>query len=100
MSKDILLEDNGSFKVENGDLVVDESTSQEVSLILTSFKGNWKQHPFIGVGIDNYIQSPQTASSLFELEHEIKRQLTLDNKVSKVRVDGLENITIDARNKL
>jgi hypothetical protein len=51
MRQDFILNDNGSFKVANGDFVVAESNEQHVRLILETNPNEWKASPITGAGL-------------------------------------------------
>ena len=72
--QDFLNDENGDLLIQNGDFVVGASDSQHVEDILTSFVGEWKQYPFLGVGLLQYLksQNPNTAITA------IKTQLQSD----------------------
>ncbi len=57
MAKDILLDDDDDLLFEDGDLVVDESSDQEVGLILRSNQGDWRASPMTGFGLQQRIRS-------------------------------------------
>jgi hypothetical protein len=80
--KDIALDDNFDLKIKNGDFVVSESDEQHIALIIRTYKGNWKEHALVGVGIDFEI-----ASSGYDqiIKRNISVQLNNDGyKVEKV----------------
>ena len=52
---DILLDEDFDLVVKNGDLVVGESTLQHQALLLLSNKGDWRQSPTVGMGLNNYL---------------------------------------------
>jgi hypothetical protein len=60
----------------NGDFVAIESDTQHVKDIILSFPGWWKNSPSIGVGVTNYIGSP---NKLQQLNREIRLNLLADN---------------------
>jgi len=53
--KDLLIDDNLDLRIENGDFVVGESSLQHQYMIINSQKGEWKESPELGVGIDDEI---------------------------------------------
>ncbi len=83
---------NGDIVIESGDLNVKDALRQNQSLLLESNKGEWKQSPTVGVGVNNYLKD----TNLLGLKAEIKRQLQQDgmtiNKLevnySKIKVDA------------
>lgn len=55
-SKDVLIEEDITGRVDiainNGDIAIGDCTLQNVGLILISQRGEWKQYPALGIGID------------------------------------------------
>ena len=50
--KDILIDNNNDLRLStDGDFEVDYSDNQQQKAILTTEKGEWKEHPEVGVGI-------------------------------------------------
>ena len=73
---DILLDDAGNFKVENGDFATGESDAQHVELLMVSTKGSIREFPTIGVGIVNWVKRQNV--DLKGLEREINVNLQAD----------------------
>jgi hypothetical protein len=73
---DILLDENGNYRVENGDFVVGESDDQHVELLLVSTKGSFREYPTLGTGIVNWVKKQNI--DLNGLEREIKVNLQAD----------------------
>lgn len=76
MAKDILLDDTGDLKIENGDFVIGESDLQNVELIVESFKGEFKEFPNIGFGLLKYLKSDISET---EFKRDLKVELEKDN---------------------
>lgn len=57
MVKDIILDDSNDLSFSVGDFVIKDSDQQHVILIINTFLGQWKQYPFVGVGIVRYLNS-------------------------------------------
>jgi len=91
MAKDILTDENGELAVLNGDLHIGNSDQQHVEHILTSAKGHYKQHPLIGVGIEDYLNAPNSLITRQKLEKEINLQL---------ESDGAKEITVSYNDTL
>lgn len=93
---DLLLDNNGDLKIENGDFVIGDATLQNQNAILQSQKGEFKEHPEVGVGLDNGIldENPR------EIISEIRKQFIHDGLEIKT-FDILENgdLIIDANYK-
>lgn len=90
--KDILLNSDGTFKIINGDFAVGDSLNQEVAELLRARKGDYKEFPLTGVGIEDFINDDDQGAMF----REIHKQLQEDNKV--VNNISLENgkLKIDA----
>jgi hypothetical protein len=71
---DILLTDN-DMGIKDGDIATGNANAQDIDLLLTSHKGEWKQHPITGVGISDYLLSDGRDAD--ELGAEIRQQLRL-----------------------
>lgn len=96
-STDILLNSSYDLQIANGDFVIGDSEAQHVELILLANKGDFRQFPFLGVGLKKYINSPGAGN---ELGREVGIQLELDGyKVGEVDLSDLSNIQIDAERK-
>lgn len=56
--KDIILnEENDLIINETGDFLIKESDQQHIVLIINTFIGDWKNHPYCGVGIIRYLSA-------------------------------------------
>lgn len=90
---DFIIEDD--LEIENGDFRIDEASQQNLTHILLSQKGSFKEYPILGVGLTRYINSPDSTARL-RLENEIDKQLIYDNfNVKTLDVNDLKNIKID-----
>ncbi|AXT59699.1 hypothetical protein D1816_04785 [Aquimarina sp. AD10] len=93
--KDFKLDNNRDLVIKNGDFAIGDTDQQNIELLLLSHKGSFKEHPILGVGITDYLKSPEIISRL-RLENEISNQLEYDNFFIKdLDVNNLENIHID-----
>lgn len=95
-AKDFKSDTDGDLYIASGDFAIFESDSQHIVDLITSNKGDWKEYPLCGVGIDNYINS--NTSQLF-LTKDIKAQLTTDGfgNIDVIYEDNNSlNFTIDA----
>ena len=90
MAKDILLSDDFDLLIKDGDLAVGESGGQNIKLVLLSHKGNWKQTPWLGVGLDGFLLEDATNT---EIKQEIRKQLRADG--AKVRAIRYRNGELD-----
>jgi hypothetical protein len=75
MSNDIILDDELDLQIENGDFVIAASDMQHVDHILRAHKGEYKDHPQVGIGISKYLK---TTGKELELKREIRIQLSYD----------------------
>ncbi len=85
MRKDFLLFEN-DLLIKDGDFVIGESDLQHIEHIIASQRGGYKQFPLIGVGINQYINSPIDGI----LRREIQLQLQADGY-------GLQQIKVDSQ---
>ena len=95
--KDILIDNNNDLRLStDGDFEVCYSDNQQQKAILTTEKGEWKEHPEVGIGIAQML-----ADDLYtEMLIEVKKQLEYDgmqiNDVAlqeggKLLIDGTYN---------
>lgn len=83
--KDIYLNDTFEPIVENGDFAVAPNLNQAQALLLQTNKGEWKQHPTMGVGVPNFLET----FNMYELSREIREQFSKDGmKVNRVQING------------
>lgn len=83
--KDIYLNDTFEPIVENGDFAVAPNLNQAQALLLQTNKGEWKQHPTMGVGVPNFLET----FNMSELSREIREQFSKDGmKVNRVQING------------
>lgn len=95
MSKvnDILLDENLDIIFENGDIKTGPSTNQHQKLLLISEKGQWRMHPFVGVGLLSAINDDEQGS----LNAEIRKQFELDGMFCKhIKIDAEGKLNIEA----
>lgn len=95
--KDILIDNNNDLRLSaDGDFEVGYSDNQQQMAILTTEKGEWKEHPEVGVGIAQMLADDLYTEALIE----IKKQLEYDgmqiNDVAlqeggKLLIDGTYN---------
>jgi hypothetical protein len=92
-SHDIILKDDFSLDIRNGDFFIDNSDDQHQQLIIRANTGNFLEFPLLGVGIQKYINGNLTEA---QLNREIRIQLAGDGyNVKSILVDGSQ-ITIEA----
>jgi phage baseplate assembly protein W len=85
MAKDLLMIEN-DLLIKDGDYVVGESTQQHIEHILLARPGEYKNVPWIGVALEDYIQGPQTPI----IEEEIKRKIRLHIESDGAKVGIIE----------
>ena len=91
MAKDFLDDSNGDIAIVAGDLAIGFSDEQHMQDILVAQKGDYKQHPLVGVGIANYLKSPNSLVTRRTLEKEILVQSQADGAtqiVAEYSTDG------------
>ena len=94
--RDVLVDDQNDLRLLLGDFEVGYSDNQQQKAILITEKGEWKEHPEVGIGIAQML-----ADDLYtEVLIEIKKQLEYDgmqiNDVAlqeggKLLIDGIYN---------
>jgi len=96
-AKDILTGSDNDCIILNGDFHVGESDVQHVNDIISAMPGYYKQFPFLGVGIDLYLNSSGKEQ---QLENSIRLNMQSDGyDVSEVTVQS-DNNTIDSNTKI
>lgn len=98
----ILLDANGDLYIrpvrdENGLIVqgiqIGDVTNQNMDMILRMQPGELKEHPTVGVGIDNMLLD----KDYLEYKHKIRQQLADDGmEVNHLEING-KNIEINAK---
>lgn len=73
--QDYLHEDAHELRIKNGDFVLGKSHKQALGLILSSHKGDWRQSPWVGVNLREWINDE---GSVTALKHIIQSQLEID----------------------
>jgi hypothetical protein len=95
MAVDFIINDDLDLAIKNGDFVLDESDAQEGRLIMLSTRGNWRQHPLLGIGVMRWINKAITASIERAIQKTVRLQFEYDDK--KVQEISLET---DTNNRL
>lgn len=75
--KDLVLDKDNDIKILNGDFDTSESEMQEVSLILQSTQGEWKESPVLGPNLYQYLHAK---TDKIAIERQMRIHLALDNK--------------------
>jgi len=90
--KDFRLNENGDLAIVNGDFVIADATSQHQEHIIVAQKGEYKEFPEIGVGIENMV--------LDENPRKILTQIRRNFEYDGMKVNSLDftedSIIIDA----
>jgi len=90
---DILLNDDGSLLIRNGDFVVGESMNQQQAMLLIAHPGEFKMSPEIGIGISDLLLGEE----LLEYRHRIRNQYMLDGlKINRLELYEIGKLKIDA----
>ncbi|WP_044213466.1 hypothetical protein [Flammeovirga sp. OC4] len=98
MGHDILLDEDGDLLIVNGDFVIGESDEQNVRLNIESNKGDWKEFPTAGFGIENYINSVQNKT---KFSSDLAKALDEDGyQLEDLNLDqGIENFELNFKRK-
>ena len=68
-------ENNDMYIGPDGDWVVDDSNEVDISLILVTSPGSWKQNPTIGMGIQGVQNAALDTPTIDQIESNLKVQL-------------------------
>lgn len=60
------------LEINDGDFVIDESDNQHQKHILIAYKGEYKQYPEIGVGIEQMLNEDDITSVLIEAKKNLQ----------------------------
>lgn len=92
---DIILSTELDIMFADGDFVIGDSTMQNQYLILSSQKGEWKDTPFIGAGIEDMLNDEGSeAYWKRRIAEELKRD-GMDVKEVKIINNGQININAE-----
>jgi hypothetical protein len=93
MPTDFICDDKGEMMIKNGHFVVGESTAQHQKFLLLAQKGDYRQYPSVGVGINNFINDDDLADVGFIIQKEYE----LDGmKVKKLEVFSDGSVKVNA----
>lgn len=70
--KDFVFDDNGDLLIQNGDFVIGESDNQHQLDILLAEKGEFKEFPEIGVGIQEMLSDDDFVEFLIEAKKNLE----------------------------
>ena len=94
---DILMDEQFNPVIKNGDFFWNESTSQHQKLLIVANKGQFRESPTVGVGINNFLLDDGTTE---ELKQEIILQFELDGmQINDLLIKDVSNVQIDAEYK-
>jgi hypothetical protein len=91
----IALDGEYDLKLENGFMVLEEITAQNQALLLLANKGELKEYPLAGVGVEDMI----LAHNFETMRGEIINQLEADGQAVKSVKVTASGIAIDAQYK-
>lgn len=95
-TQDFLMDAAGNLRIENGDFVIGDATDQNIREILSSHKGEYKEYPAIGVGIEDMLNEDDYNEMLVEA----KKNLEYDGMtVEELRFLEDGNLIVDAKYK-
>lgn len=93
---DFLMDANGNYLIENGDFVIGDATNQNIKEILAAHKGEFKESPEIGVGIEDMLNEDNYNEFLVEA----KKNLEYDGMtIEELRFLENGNLIVDATYK-
>lgn len=93
MAKDIAVDDQG-IKINNGDLLLDESLNQDLFLILMTGPGQWRQFPVTGVNYRSYLSGPVTPETQSKLLAEVQNQLDREGLAITASLERLDSLDL------
>jgi hypothetical protein len=96
---DIQVDENGGIVIDpvTGDFVIIESDNQHIDLNMQSHKGMWKQHPTLGPGLSNYLN---TSGQINAARIDAINSLKLDDYTNiSFIVEADNNIFVNAKFK-
>ncbi|SMO42526.1 hypothetical protein SAMN06265349_101722 [Flavobacterium resistens] len=89
---DIFLNKTGDLDIQNGDIVIDYSDNQHQEHILLANKGDYKEFPELGVGINNMLNEDDFLPFLIEA----KKNLQYDGmKINNIKFEENGNLNIN-----
>lgn len=90
---DLMLNTSNDLLIENDDLVIAESTRQHQMCLLKTSKGQLKESPLVGVGVEMYLNSENEIGGLLG---DIKQEFEKDGMAVKSLSFSDNKINIDA----
>lgn len=91
--KDILLDDTGDLLIQDGDFVIGNADNQHQLDIITATKGEFKEFPEIGVGIEAMLSDDDFVEFLIEAKKNLEYDGMEINNIEftndgKLKIDG------------
>jgi hypothetical protein len=90
--KDFRLNQNGDLAIVNGDFVIADATLQHQEHIIIAQKGEYKEHPEIGVGIANMVLDENPRKILTQIrrnfEYDGMKVNSLDFTDNSIKIDA------------
>jgi len=94
MIQDIQLDNSYSLAIQSGDFVIAESTRQHQEMLLLAYKGQFRQFPTVGAGIQQFFLEDATPDAL---KQEVIKQFELDGmQVDDIDIDTEGKIFVEA----
>lgn len=91
---DFILDDNGDLLMQGGDLLVAESTLQHQRDLLLASKGDFRQFPLIGVGVERELLNDIGPTDLRVM---IQREFERDGMlISRLFITGELQVDVQA----
>ena len=91
---DYISDDNLDLIIRNGDFVVSESTQKHQRDLLLANKGEYKQNPTIGVGIDTFLLSEKNRD---DVEAEVTSEFENDGmRIRRLEARSVSEFEIEA----
>lgn len=87
----LLLSDDNDLIVKNGDLQIGDITNQNQDLIIMSAKGEFKEEPLKGVGVEDFLDDESPESLLRNIRTELSKegmkvqQLSINNGIINIQ---------------
>ncbi len=79
--KDLLTDSSGDVMIKDNDLVIGFSDFQHQEHLLVAQKGDLKESPTVGVGIENFINDSEVDGLLAEIKSEFTKDGMLVKKI-------------------
>lgn len=102
-SIDVLTDESSDLLIEGGDWVLGPSDQVHLNDILASEKGEWREWPLVGVGLQRYINSTGQLDDRVGLLRVIRLQLEADNyqvlKLDVMRTGTQYSLSLQAQKK-